>query len=503
MQAQHTLSKKKTPFHHHARAGTARATVLSLPGSPAFVHPPSYVSMRATVKHHAAGTVKRTVPYKHQGEIGGAAVPQCLYTNTQTATDQETTPNPDAIANQDCHNERTAYDNSASSVPDQPTDKCPTAGPKSATVSPRDIRPLPAIDYSESDFIQSDRSDEEENYVKCFSCGCVFSEDKHGEQWIQSTVSRNEKPPPVHPTEIRTSISPSSAFELNTTSAFANYATEADWVAPAIVSSLQVFTFTVRKVNPTEIRTSISPSSAVEFNTTSVLSNYVTEADTSHTSGIRRSYKTAHHLNGLARTRRFRTTRAAQNPRSPDPKARISPRCQRHHSSAIKPTTPQSSTHFWAATSRQARDVGLGARPCVLLITKVFQRRHTSPQGQPEHLDEKDIILMMGARVCVKDTGIPFGRNNSVHAVGFEPLTPHHWDLGQYQTDSFKSYRLLQEIVTPCKPTRSQKDIEGEEEGELVEPASYRIEKDERKGSTRKDRSRQGTKPEKDYQRNA
>nr|CAD7609379.1 unnamed protein product [Timema genevievae] len=35
------------------------------------------------------------------------------------------------------------------------------------------------------------------------------------------------KPPPVHPTEIRTSISPSSAVELNTTGALANYATEA------------------------------------------------------------------------------------------------------------------------------------------------------------------------------------------------------------------------------------------------------------------------------------
>nr|CAD7196998.1 unnamed protein product [Timema douglasi] len=34
------------------------------------------------------------------------------------------------------------------------------------------------------------------------------------------------KPPPVPPTEIRTSISPSSAVELNTTSALANYATE-------------------------------------------------------------------------------------------------------------------------------------------------------------------------------------------------------------------------------------------------------------------------------------
>ncbi|CAG2059212.1 unnamed protein product, partial [Timema podura] len=43
-----------------------------------------------------------------------------------------------------------------------------------------------------------------------------------------------EKPPPVHLTEIRTSISPSSAVGLNTTSALANYATEA---VPAQYSS--------------------------------------------------------------------------------------------------------------------------------------------------------------------------------------------------------------------------------------------------------------------------
>nr|CAD7437948.1 unnamed protein product [Timema bartmani] len=41
--------------------------------------------------------------------------------------------------------------------------------------------------------------------------------------------SGEQKPPPVHPTEIRTSISPSSAVELNTTSALANYTTEADY----------------------------------------------------------------------------------------------------------------------------------------------------------------------------------------------------------------------------------------------------------------------------------
>nr|CAD7589192.1 unnamed protein product [Timema genevievae] len=49
---------------------------------------------------------------------------------------------------------------------------------------------------------------------------------------VDSLVSA-EKPPPVHPTEIRTSIYSSSAVELYTTSALANYATEAVLVAAA------------------------------------------------------------------------------------------------------------------------------------------------------------------------------------------------------------------------------------------------------------------------------
>ncbi|CAG2055193.1 unnamed protein product, partial [Timema podura] len=59
-----------------------------------------------------------------------------------------------------------------------------------------------------------------------------------GPQKSMTTICRSyclggiEKPPPVHPTEIRTSISPSLAVGLNTTSALANYATEADANAP-------------------------------------------------------------------------------------------------------------------------------------------------------------------------------------------------------------------------------------------------------------------------------
>nr|CAD7257791.1 unnamed protein product [Timema shepardi] len=48
-----------------------------------------------------------------------------------------------------------------------------------------------------------------------------------GEQ-TDTSYAGTPPPPPVHPTEIRTSISPSSAVELNTRSALANYATEAE-----------------------------------------------------------------------------------------------------------------------------------------------------------------------------------------------------------------------------------------------------------------------------------
>nr|CAD7448326.1 unnamed protein product [Timema bartmani] len=49
--------------------------------------------------------------------------------------------------------------------------------------------------------------------------------------WRESGKPFRKKPPPVHPTKIQTSISPSSAVELNMTSALANYATEADPLA--------------------------------------------------------------------------------------------------------------------------------------------------------------------------------------------------------------------------------------------------------------------------------
>nr|CAD7394606.1 unnamed protein product [Timema cristinae] len=52
---------------------------------------------------------------------------------------------------------------------------------------------------------------------------------------------RNPPHPPVHPTEIRTSISPSSAVKLNMTSELANYATEADQQFSQVWTAMSVF----------------------------------------------------------------------------------------------------------------------------------------------------------------------------------------------------------------------------------------------------------------------
>nr|CAD7452722.1 unnamed protein product [Timema tahoe] len=66
------------------------------------------------------------------------------------------------------------------------------------------------------------------NYANGLGIGKVeFRGGEPAFAWREIGKSFREKPPPVHPTEIRTSISPSSAVELNTTSALANYAPEA------------------------------------------------------------------------------------------------------------------------------------------------------------------------------------------------------------------------------------------------------------------------------------
>nr|CAD7260235.1 unnamed protein product [Timema shepardi] len=104
---------------------------------------------------------------------------------------------------------------------------------------------------------------------------------------FEYALLKPEKLPPVHPTEIRTSIFPSSALELYTTSALANYATEAgirkvelEEANPYLRGGrVENHLGNTTPVHPTEIRTSISPSLAVKLNTTSGLANCATESD--------------------------------------------------------------------------------------------------------------------------------------------------------------------------------------------------------------------------------
>nr|CAD7605878.1 unnamed protein product [Timema genevievae] len=65
------------------------------------------------------------------------------------------------------------------------------------------------------------------NYANGLGIGKVeFRGSEPAFAWRESGKPFRENHPPVHPTEIRISISPSSAVKLNTTSALANYATE-------------------------------------------------------------------------------------------------------------------------------------------------------------------------------------------------------------------------------------------------------------------------------------
>nr|CAD7199082.1 unnamed protein product [Timema douglasi] len=83
----------------------------------------------------------------------------------------------------------------------------------------------------------------------------------------------HEKPPPVHPTEIRTSTSPSSAVELNATRALANYATKAGNSLRGNIDTCicvgrecEIIWEQPPSVHLTQIRTPISQSSALNTN---------------------------------------------------------------------------------------------------------------------------------------------------------------------------------------------------------------------------------------------
>nr|CAD7425788.1 unnamed protein product [Timema monikensis] len=64
------------------------------------------------------------------------------------------------------------------------------------------------------------------NYANGLGIGKVDRGSEPAFAWRESGKPFRKNHPPVHQTEIRTSISPSSAVGLNTTSALANYATE-------------------------------------------------------------------------------------------------------------------------------------------------------------------------------------------------------------------------------------------------------------------------------------
>ncbi|CAG2058874.1 unnamed protein product [Timema podura] len=87
------------------------------------------------------------------------------------------------------------------------------------------------IQEQEKEAKKKTKLSEKENKGKTESKGKPLQASRKGIKDTQNVKTlESGKPKEVHPTEIRTSISPSSAVKLNTTSALANYATEAETV---------------------------------------------------------------------------------------------------------------------------------------------------------------------------------------------------------------------------------------------------------------------------------
>nr|CAD7572923.1 unnamed protein product [Timema californicum] len=274
------------------------------PSSP----PPSYVRMRTTVNHHVAGTVKRTVPYKRflylfrkledgyrSGRLSQLVSPVCLLQGGRLSqlvstvrfkmTDGvfETTdmfvagwmggcpslfPDRECSDNGECMNDECAcdilYNGTACDTPlcpnncAYPNGKCDRlvkvckcgAGFKGEDcsqrsdqgfwemVTPRDSPPSglashQAVIWGDLMYVLGGESYNGGGMLQEFNirnnvCKAVYVREYQTPElrYGHSAVLHGEKPPPVHLNKILTSISPSSAVELNTTSALANYATE-------------------------------------------------------------------------------------------------------------------------------------------------------------------------------------------------------------------------------------------------------------------------------------
>nr|CAD7435058.1 unnamed protein product [Timema monikensis] len=106
--------------------------------------------------------------------------------------------------------------------------------------------------------------------------------------------------------------------------------------------------------------------------------------------------------------RRVRPGPTSPEPQEPGPESPNPTLCQRHHSLVVKYTAPQSPTHFWAATSIKAPDVGFRPSPvtttsaCTYELTAHLHLPGRVPVGlgqDPSAIDtsvpDRNRVLMM------------------------------------------------------------------------------------------------------------
>nr|CAD7258685.1 unnamed protein product [Timema shepardi] len=271
-----------------------------------------------------------------------------------------------------------------------------------------------------------------------------------------------EKPPQYHPTEIRTSIFPSSAVELNTTSALVNYATETGESTQTHEISVSDMAAVVKYVLARREESTL-PAEHLFISPTAVTPSAwrFKLRDTSH-----RSYQQTHaapspHLTPIPPTyislSSFRTTQA---PRRPDGARRphhlmtshVSPkRCElingarifkqhRHTQRPVHPAVPREMYHFyaeeeWKTTlgeknlSTTERDSNLDLPFIVSLVNcEVTSRDHGTTKAGPTKLkytDSFDCVPTAPRQVLVDiRENLPLTRQGVIQLFEYAPLPP-------------------------------------------------------------------------------
>ncbi|CAG2053501.1 unnamed protein product, partial [Timema podura] len=169
----------------------------------------------------------------------------------------------------------------------------------------------------------------------------------------------------------------------------------------------------------------------------------------------------------------------AHNSRSLDPQDRTPPRCQRHRLSAFKVTSPQSPTHFWAATTSKLATWAFGPVLCTTYNrssqTGAYQSAgwYFGPMSRQDATD-----LLMGE----KEGGVFLVRDSTTIHGDFvlcvrEDSKVSHYIINKIQQGEQTRYRIGDQMFPDLPACLQFYKLHYLDTTPLIRPAPRRIEK--------------------------